>query len=648
MKALKFTFKASIFLFISFIVIIVGLYTYAYLSPKLDLKTSGSLYLYDNENNLVYQGSRSNEWVDIENINENLINAVVAVEDKNFYKHNGFDYLRIVKAMMLNIKNGSIVQGASTISQQYVKNLYLEFDQTWSRKIEEAFLTLELEVHYNKDEILAGYLNTINYGQGNMGIANATSYYFNKKPSEITLEEAIILAGIPKNPSNYNPVSNYDAAIKRAKVVAKAMLDNNYINEETYNNLFKDKIEIYGQHKDNNLQMLMYYQEAVLKELSEIEKIPETLINAGGLKIYTTLDLDIQGNMEENILNNKIDDDLQVASIVVDPNTGAIRALTGGMNYATSQYNRALKSKRQVGSTMKPFLYYAALENNLTMSSAFSSEATTFTLANNKTYSPQNAGERYANKEITMAAAIALSDNIYAVKTHLFLGYDKMINIAKRAGITAELAEVASLPLGTSEINLIDFATGYATFASGGYRKDLYFIEKIEDLDGNIIYQHKDKKNLVLNPNYTYILNEALTSTTSNAFVDYTTPTCLGIASKLTNKYAIKTGSTDTDFWIVGYNKDALVMTWMGYDDNKPVNSKIRTSAKKTWADTIEYSLSNIETSWYETPKNIVALPLDAVTGKPSNDNNKTSLFYYVKGSEPSVGASEYVTKEEN
>lgn len=648
MKIVKFSIKALIFLFISFIVIIIGLYTYAYLSPKLDLKTSGSLYLYDNKNNLVYQGSRSNEWVDIEDISKDLINAVVATEDKNFYKHNGFDYLRIIKAMMLNIKNGSIVQGASTISQQYVKNLYLEFDQTWSRKIEEAFLTLELEVHYSKDEILAGYLNTINYGQGNMGIANATSYYFNKKPNEITLEEAIILAGIPKNPSNYNPVSNYDAAIKRAKIVAKAMLDNNYINEETYNNLFKDKIEIYGQNKDNNLQMLMYYQDAVLNELNKIDRIPETLINAGGLKIYTTLDLDVQGNMEQNILNNKVDDDLQVASIVVDPNTGAIKALTGGMNYATSQYNRALKSKRQVGSTMKPFLYYAALENNLTMSSSFSSEATTFTLANNKTYSPQNAGDRYANKEITMAAAIALSDNIYAVKTHLFLGYDKMINIAKRTGITAELAEVASLPLGTSEINLIDYATGYTTFASGGYKKDLYFIEKIEDLNGNVIYEHKDKRNLVLNPNYTYILNEALTSTTNNAFVDYTTPTCLGIASKLTNKYAIKTGSTDTDFWIVGYNKDSLVMTWMGYDDNKIVNSKIRTGAKKAWADTIEYSLSNIETSWYETPKNIVALPLDAVTGKVSNDNKKTTLFYYIKGSEPSVGASEYVKKEEN
>jgi len=648
MKALRFAIKSFIFLFISFVVIMIGLYTYAYFSPKLDLKKSGSLYLYDNRGELIYQGSRSNEWANIEDMSEDLINAVIAVEDKNFYKHNGFDYLRIAKAMILNIKKREIVQGASTISQQYIKNLYLDFDQKWSRKIEEAFLTLELEVHYNKNEILEGYLNTINYGQGNMGIVNAAQYYFNKSPKELTLEEAIILAGIPKNPSNYNPVSNYEKCIKRAKVVAKSMLNNNYIDENTYNNLFKEKIEIYGQSKNNNLQMLMYYQEAVMDELSNLKEIPDAVINAGGLKIYTTLDLENQKLMEENILKNKPDEETQVASVIVNPNTGGIMALTGGMNYAKSQFNRALKSKRQVGSTMKPFLYYAALENNMTMSSTFSSEITTFNLSNNKTYAPQNAGNVYANKNITMAAATALSDNIYAIKTNLFLGVDKMIEVAKRTGITASLAEVPSLPLGTSEINIIDFATGYTTFASGGYKKDLYFIEKIEDLDGNIIYEHKDKKNLVLNPNYTYILNETLTSTSNPSFVDYTTPTALGISGKLTNKYAIKTGSTNTDFWIVGYNPDALVVTWMGYDDNKEVNNTIRSNAKKAWADTIEGVLKETDTSWYETPKNVVALPLNAITGEPTNDTNKATLFYYVKGSEPNINNAQYVTKEEN
>lgn len=639
--------KSFIFMFISLVVVIIGLYTYAYLSPKLDLKTSGSLYLYDNQNELLYQGSRSNEWANLEDINENLVNAVIAVEDKNFYDHHGFDYLRIAKAMLTNIKKKTIVQGASTISQQYIKNLYLDFDKTWGRKIEEAFLTLELEVHYDKDDILEGYLNTINYGQGNMGIVNAASFYFNKKPKDLTLEEAIVLAGIPKNPAGYNPVSNYEASINRAWVVAKSMLNNGYIDENTYNNLFKEKLEIFGQTKKNNLQMIMYYQEAVLNELSTIKEVPASLVNAGGLKIYTTLDLNEQTNLEKNILKNKPNDNVQVASVIVDPKTGAVKALTGGMNYAKSQYNRALKSKRQVGSTMKPFLYYAALENNMTMSSSFKSEETTFYLSNGKTYAPQNAGNIYASKEITMAAALALSDNIYAVKTNLFLGADKMIDVAKRTGITASLDEVASLPLGTSEINILDYATGYTTFASGGYEKDLYFIEKIEDLDGNVLYEHENKNTLVINPNYTYILNEMMTSTTNSAYVDYTTPTALNIAGNLTHKYALKTGSTNTDYWIVGYNPDRLMMMWMGYDDNQFVDGSIRNSSKKIWATTIEQSLENIGDSWYELPKNVVAIPLDAVTGKPTNDVNKATLYYYVKGTEPGVSREQYVMNEE-
>lgn len=639
--------KSFIFMFISLVVVIIGLYTYAYLSPKLDLKTSGSIYLYDNQNELLYQGSRSNEWANLEDINENLVNAVIAVEDKNFYDHHGFDYLRIAKAMLTNIKKKSIVQGASTISQQYIKNLYLDFDKTWRRKIEEAFLTLELEVHYDKDDILEGYLNTINYGQGNMGIVNAASFYFNKKPKDLTLEEAIVLAGIPKNPAGYNPVSNYEASINRAWVVAKSMLNNGYIDENTYNNLFKEKLEIFGQTKKNNLQMIMYYQEAVLNELSTIKEVPASLVNAGGLKIYTTLDLNEQTNLEKNILKNKPNDNVQVASVIVDPKTGAVKALTGGMNYAKSQYNRALKSKRQVGSTMKPFLYYAALENNMTMSSSFKSEETTFYLSNGKTYAPQNAGNIYASKEITMAAALALSDNIYAVKTNLFLGADKMIDVAKRTGITASLDEVASLPLGTSEINILDYATGYTTFASGGYEKDLYFIEKIEDLDGNVLYEHENKNTLVINPNYTYILNEMMTSTTNSAYVDYTTPTALNIAGNLTHKYALKTGSTNTDYWIVGYNPDRLMMMWMGYDDNQFVDGSIRNSSKKIWATTIEQSLENIGDSWYELPKNVVAIPLDAVTGKPTNNVNKATLYYYVKGTEPGVSREQYVMNEE-
>lgn len=646
LKVLRFFFKTGLFLFFSFIVIILGLYTYAYLSPKLELKTAGQYHIYDGSDTLLYQGSSTSKWVDLEDINYNLINAVISVEDKNFYDHHGFDYLRIAKAMYLNIKNKKITQGASTISQQYVKNIYLDFDSTWERKIEEAFLTLELETHYSKDEILEGYLNTINYGQGNFGIANASRYYFNKEPIDLTLEEALILAGIPNSPGYYNPIANYELSIKRAKMVARSMVDNGYITDDTYNGLFQEQISIYGKASEENLDMLMYYQDAVIQELKNIKTIPDSLIQNGGIKIYTYLNLDAQETLEKNILNYMKDTELQSASVVVDPKTGGIIALSGGVNYAKSQYNRVTQATRQVGSAMKPFLYYGALEEGMTSSSTFNSQYTSFTLSNGSIYAPRNYGSVYANKPITMAEAVAVSDNVYAVKTNMFLGAEKLVDTAKRVGIKAELQAVPSLALGTGEMSVLDLARGYSTFATGGYQRELSLIRKVEDNEGNILYEKKDRSMMVLNENYTYILNEMLTGTTNSQFLDYARPTALTIASKLTRKYAIKTGTTDSDFWIAGYNPDILMVTWVGYDDNRNTSSSDSYISKNIWADTVEALLRDKESNWYETPENVVGVVLNAVSGKPTNDTAKATLFYYVKGTEDAYNDAEAVFKE--
>ena len=646
MRVLRFLFKMSLFLFISFIIVIIGLYIYAYLSPKLELRTAGQYYIYDTNDDLVYQGSSTSEWVSLDDINYQLINAVISVEDKNFYHHHGFDYLRIAKAMYLNIKNGKITQGASTISQQYIKNIFLDFSTTWGRKIEEAFLTLELEVHYSKDEILEGYLNTINYGQGNFGIGNASRYYFNKEPLDLTLEEALILAGIPNSPENYNPVVNYDLAIERAKIVGESMVSNGYLKQEELDSLFQEEIPIYGKSSEENLDMLMYYQDAVIQELRDLGTIPEELIQSGGIKIYTYLDLDAQKNLEENILTYLGDRELQSASVVIDPNTGGVIALSGGVSYAKSQYNRATTAVRQVGSAMKPFLYYGALEEGMTSASTFNSQYTTFTMSNGTTYSPQNYGSIYANKEITMAEAIAVSDNVYAVKTNMFLGADKLVSTAKKVGIEAELSAVPSLALGTGEMSVLDLARGYTTFATGGYKKDIGFIRRVEDSEGNVLYEKDDDEELVLNMNYTYILNEMLTGTTNSQFRDYAYPTALTIASKLSRKYAIKTGTTDTDFWIAGYNPDIVMVTWVGMDDSSNLSANDSYISKNIWADTVEDILADTEEHWYETPENVVGVVLDAVSGKPTTDASKATLFYFVKGTEDVLDI-QYASKEE-
>ena len=648
MKVIRFFLKSGLCLFVSFIVVIFGLYTYDVVSPKLELKTAGQYYIYDGKDELMYQGSRSSKWVDLDEINYNLVDAVISIEDKNFYNHHGFDYLRIAKAMYLNIKHKRITQGASTISQQYVKNIYLDFNSTWARKIEEAFLTLELEVHYSKDEILEGYLNTINYGQGNFGIANASRYYFNKEPIDLTLEEALILAGIPNSPENYNPVANYDLAIKRAKIVGESMVNNDKLTQEELESLFQKEIPIHGRASEENLDMLMYYQDAVIQELKAIKTIPDALIQNGGIKIYTYLDLDAQKILEQNIIKHLGNTDLQSASVIVDPNTGGVIALSGGVKYSKSQYNRATQASRQVGSAMKPFLYYGALEEGMTSSSTFNSQYTTFTLSSGNSYAPKNYGSIYANKPITMAEAIAVSDNVYAVKTNMFLGPEKLVETAGRVGIKAELSPVASLALGTGGMSVLDLARGYNTFATGGYKKEVSLIRRVEDSEGNVIYQNKEKSDLVLNVNYTYILNELLTGTTNIQFKDYANPTALVIASQLSRKYAIKTGTTTSDYWIAGYNPDILMVTWVGYDDNHDVETKYSSLSKKIWADTVEAIVKEKEPKWYDTPDKVVGVVLDAVSGKPTTNTSKATLFYYVKGTEDSINNVEYVFKDED
>ncbi|MGN0966964.1 MAG: transglycosylase domain-containing protein [Candidatus Coprovivens sp.] len=635
------------FILFNILVIIVGcigLYGYAYFSPKLDIRNANQFYIYDDTNELIYQGSGNNEWISLDEVSPYFIDAIISTEDKNFYKHFGFDFMRIGKAMLVNIQNGKIVQGASTISQQYVKNMYLDFDKTWKRKYEEALLTLRLEVHYSKDEILEGYINTINFGQGNYGIENASQYYFNKHANDLTKEEAIMLAGIPKAPSNYNPVSNYKSSIERAKLISKLMYENEYISEEELNTMFINEIDIYGKKSENNLNTLMYYQDAVYRELESLEGIPNSLIEHGGIKIYTSLNLEAQRVMEESINNNISDNGMQVASMIINPSTGEIMALSGGVDYSSSQYNRAISSKRQVGSAIKPILYYAALENGMVSSSTFLSEPTTFMFSDNNVYSPANFNDKYGNQNITMAAALSYSDNIYAVKTHLFLGEDMLVNTANRMGIQSTLDPIPSLALGTCELSMIDFARAYSTLANEGVKNELSFINKVEDFKGNVLYEKKLDNEMVLNKSYTYILNELMTSTYNSNFVDYNTPTVMSVASKISNKYAIKTGSSGTDSWMVGYNKNVLMLVWNGYDDNRELEVRDGSISKNIWVDTVENL--NIEKEWYEMPDNVVGIPLNAITGKEENDSKKINVFYYVNGSEYNYTDTEFVYKE--
>lgn len=633
MKHIKNLFKISILLFISTLVIIIGIYVYSYFMPAMSLNSANSYYLYDNKDNVVYQGSNKSAWVSLKEIDPKFLNYIISIEDQHFYHHLGFDIPRILKTLFTNIKSGKILAGASSISQQYVKNLYLTFDQTWKRKIEEAFLTIKLETHYSKDEILEGYLNTIYFGEGVYGIKNAANYYFNKEPNDLTDEEAIILAGIPKSPNNYNPISNMEACMKRVNVVKSVLKENGTITDDTYNNLNFDNLNLYGKKSTNNLNTLMYYQDAVMDELSKITSIPEKLINSGGIRIYTNLDLDTQKAMDEEIETKTLDDDNQVAGIVVNPRNGKVVALAGGKNYSKSQYNRVLKSKRQVGSTIKPFLYYAALNSGMTEASTFKSEKTSFVFQENKVYNPTNYGNKYANKDISMALALAYSDNIYAVKTHLFLGENTLVDTLKTCGLKETLAPNPSLALGASEINMLDYATAYTTLASNGYKRELYFINKIEDVDGNVLYIHKNKEEKVLNDDALYILNEMMRNTYNYNYVDYNSPTVIYLNGKLNQKYALKSGTTDNDYWISGYNNNVLSIFWAGNDQNEDTPKAYSKIIKDIWLRSVNaFTEDIIDDEWYSLPKNVIAIPVNPKTGK--YDAKSKELFYFIDGTQ--------------
>ena len=632
-------FKLFIFLIFSILLISGGCFLYAKFSPRLTINSANNIILLDNKENVFFKGSESKEWVELDEISSYVIDATIYTEDKNFYKHFGFDFLRIGKAIITNLLSGSHEQGASTITQQYAKNLFLDFDKTWKRKWDEMWYTMRIEATYSKKEILEGYLNSINYGHGKYGIENASKFYFGKSARDLDLAESTILVGIPKSPSNYSPIINYEAAKKRQLLILNVLLKNNIITKEEKENAYKEELVFIGKEDADSISSINYYQDAVMKELNDIGSIPKNYSEVGGLKIYTNLDYELQSSMEKNILESFPEDSkLETASVAIDPNTGRILALIGGRNYNKSSYNRAISSLRQVGSTMKPYLYYAALENGFTPSSAFISERTTFPLNDKSTYSPVNYNDKYGDKPISMGTAIAYSDNIYAVKTHMFLGNDALINVARRVGITEKLESIPSLPLGTNEINIIHMAAGYSAFANLGYKITPHLIEKVVDGNDNTLYEADDDKELVLNPSLVYILNNLLTSTYDPLYIDYNYPTAISLSGKLKHKYGLKSGTTSYDNWNIGFNKNIVCAVWVGYDDNIELTTSDYKHSQNIWYKTVENYEKDLDENdgWYEKPNNVVGVIVEPISGKPvKEDTEKKKLMYFLRGTEP-------------
>ena len=629
-------------------------YQYFKYLPAPDINVNTTITFYDSKGEVFLEKTypKDQHWVSLDEISPYVINGFIATEDRNFYDHFGFDPLRMAKAVITNLTTGTRAQGASTITQQYARNLYLSFEKTWSRKIKEAFYTIRLELGYDKDTILEGYLNTINFGHGNYGIEDASLYYFGKHANELSLAEASILVGIPKGPTYYSPIKNPENSSNRQKIVLKSMLDENYISVEDYEHALKSDPVVIGEIPGDVDYEAPYYVDAVLAEVDHL--LDGQTSSYRNLNIYTTLDQEIQSQVNKSIVQNVKDLDVQTAVIVMEPSTGYVKALSGGNNYEESQYNRALYSERQIGSLMKPFLYYAALEYMCHMygfnpSTTFMNEPTTFTYNGGKdSYTPNNYNSSYAYKSIPMANALAVSDNIYAVKTHTFLGLDVLPKTTKRFGISANIPSIPSAALGVEPVNIMEMAEAYSIFANNGKSVNRKFITSITDDRGFLVYSDtKTEQKQILDKTKTYIMNEMMTGMFNLQQNNHLSITGLSIIQNLTHQYAGKSGSTNTDSWMIGYTPELLTTVWTGYDQGRTLDGvEVNHYAKNIWSEVMENSLKNTQTEWFEKPKNVVAVKIDPTTGYLASEECKNKVtLYYEKNNVPSISCEDHYHK---
>jgi penicillin-binding protein 2D len=625
------------FMFFMMLIFLSLLFIRAQEPPEIHDLTSIEFYSDDGTQFFELTNQQSKNYTDLENISPYVIDAIISIEDQSFYDHHGFNYLRIAKALFDNLLAMKNKYGASTITQQYARNLYLSFEKTYTRKLKEAYYTILLESNYSKREILEGYLNTIYFGHGVYGVSDAAYYYFNKRIEDLTIKEASVLAAIIKAPTYYSPITNFDQNQARSQLILDEMLTLEKITKEEYEAASNESITIIGKHPQSVHNDAPYFQDLITKELEALNIIQDDFYR--GVKVYTTLDLKLNTIIKNNIISLFSNSStIETAVYAIDPRTGYVKAVVGGRDYNQSQFNRATSATRHPGSAIKPLLYYRALEFGFTPTTTLKSEKTTFYL-NTVPYSPINYQEQYPNDYITMAYALATSDNIYAVKTHLYLGQNTLIKTAERLGMTTEMEALPSLALGATDVKLSELTTAYAHFASMGKQVKPTLITKVTDMDDQVLYEAKLPNKQVLDPDVTFILNDTLTGMFDRNMSSSITVTGHSIASKLNNRYSGKSGSTDYDNLMIGYNPYLVLGVWAGYDEHIPINNPAEKALPKhLWANIMnQYFTEPYE--FFKPTEHVVGVRVNPITGELATryTSRYTKVLYYIKGTEPNA-----------
>lgn len=543
--------------------------------------------VYDVRGRVLHEFYRENRSpVPLRKIPAALVRATIATEDRTFYRHWGVDVWGVARAAVTDVMHMKRTQGGSTITQQLARNLFLTHERTFTRKLKETALAVELERTYSKDQILEMYFNQIYFGEGAYGVEAAAKTYFAKPLNELTLAECAMLAGLPANPSLYNPRRRPEAVRLRRSKVLRNMLATSAITKVEFDRAMVAPLGVTAARYSND--RAPYFVELVRQQLDD--RYGTNAVYEGGLRVYTTLDMELQSSAERALERHLAQLELELklprtranyqptnsgssstpylqgSVVALDPRTGQVRALVGGRDYSQSTFNRATQARRQPGSAFKPIVFASAVEHGFKPTDLLTDEPVSFPSGDGKSYEPQNYDRKFRG-QVTLRYALQQSINIPAVKLLKLLGPGEVISCARRLGIRSPLGENLSLALGSGEVTLMELTSAYAVFASRGIRNDPVSILRVEDRHGGVLERATPRPTEALSEESAATLTSMLQSVVDHG-------TAYGARARgLTAPAAGKTGTMDEykDAWFIGYTPSIVCGVWVGFDEKRVI-----------------------------------------------------------------------------
>lgn len=582
----------------------------------------------------VTAGTTTRLEVTLDQVPPNLIRAVVDVEDQAFFQHHGVNVRGTARALLADLTSGRIVQGGSSITQQLAKNLFLTNDRSLLRKFRELLYAMQLEMRYDKKQILQQYLNVIYLGDGITGVGAASWHYFGRPVGALDLAQAAMIAGLPRGPELYSPVRHPQQAKMRQLQVLRAMLKRGSITPEQMLAAWREPLVV--AHTRTPRTAAPYFTDAVRRSLAV--HLPDVALEQAGYSVQTGLNPELQHAVNLAIAHWIVPlPGLQVAVVVQNAQTGDILAYSGGRDYRTSPYDR-VRALRQPGSSFKPFVYSAALQHGWTEARTVLSAPTTFVYGGGRSvhWRVHNYADAYAHRPIDMKTAISRSDNVYAVTANLAVGPDRVRDEARQLGLTHSMAPYPALALGVFPVTPLEMARAYATFANGGYLVAPRLFQTVTDASGRTVYRQPVQRIAALPPQIAAVTTDLLQAVMRPG------GTGARVAGECPPGTAAKTGTTDTDAWMVGYNGQLVCAVWVGYDRNLPLGPIASHVPAHVFADTLAAGARlHLLGTATPLPPGVVRVAIDPLSSERATSAcPRRELDLFVAGSEPTVACT--------